>query len=427
MPGWAAVERWLEAVLDDVRVVVDNGQSFDRLDYSRADSEGNRLPETVIAIGGGTLSRGLTLEGLVVSYFTRTSNTYDTLLQMGRWFGFRSGYEDLPRMWLQRSLEQEFRFLALVEEEIRRDMRDMERMRKTPRELGVRVRAHPGRLEIVARNKMQHAEKVRITYSGQRMQTFILHELDQGVIAANQEAARNAVRRATELAPAVKAPNRARWLIKDLPTEVVTQLLKTYQFHPEQLSLKSEDMVGWIQNAIPERSWNLVVAGGKTGPSLVNGELTDLGSMDLGMGEPVPAINRSPLASSDPGVANLKALLSTEDWFADLDRSKIKSLEEAKKNPREVRRELANGRGLILLMPISRHSGPGRAQAQIASRRRMRAPDHLMGVGIIFPEVDEGNPGSAAYYSVMADWEPEMVDEFEPPEDREADFDGAAI
>ncbi|MDA4133823.1 MAG: Z1 domain-containing protein, partial [Thaumarchaeota archaeon] len=121
LPMWSDIEQELGRVLSDVRVVVDNGESEDRLDYDRFE-DGDPVAETVIAVGGGTLSRGLTLEGLVVSYFTRTSNTYDTLLQMGRWFGYRPGYEDLPRIWMQPSLAEEFKFLSLIEEEIRQDM-----------------------------------------------------------------------------------------------------------------------------------------------------------------------------------------------------------------------------------------------------------------------------------------------------------------
>src|SRR5699024_10371490 len=180
LPRWEEVLPFISKVLGDVRVVVDNGSSTDRLDYS-SKAGGEPKPETVIAVGGGTLSRGLTLEGLVVSYFTRTSNTYDTLLQMGRWFGFRPGYEDLARIWMQRSLQEEFRLLAVVEEAVRHDMRYLEEMNRTPRELGIRVRAHPGRLAIVARNKMGRAEQIRVTYSGQRLQTFIFDELNTDV------------------------------------------------------------------------------------------------------------------------------------------------------------------------------------------------------------------------------------------------------
>ena len=189
LPMWSQVEQELASVLRDVRVVVDNGSSDDRLDYNRV-ANGVPVAETVIAVGGGTLSRGLTLEGLVVSYFTRTSDTYDTLLQMGRWFGYRPGYEDLPRIWMQPSLAVEFKFLSLVEEEIRQDMHHMERMKVTPREMGVRVRAHPGRLAIVARNKMHHADIVRVSYSGERLQTFIFDETNSQVIERQPQGGR---------------------------------------------------------------------------------------------------------------------------------------------------------------------------------------------------------------------------------------------
>ena len=106
---------YIEPVLQDMDVKVDNYKSEDRLDYT-----GER--KTVIVIGGNTLSRGLTLEGLVVSYFVRTASAYDTLLQMGRWFGYRSGYEDLPRIWMTRELEEQFMALATVEAEIRDDV-----------------------------------------------------------------------------------------------------------------------------------------------------------------------------------------------------------------------------------------------------------------------------------------------------------------
>ncbi|MDT1827765.1 hypothetical protein FPK45_22360, partial [Acinetobacter baumannii] len=88
-------------VLRVLRVVVDNGKEAhaDRLVYD------DEHPSTVIVVGGGTLSRGLTLEGLFVSFFTRSSKAYDTLLQMGRWFGYRPGYEDLQRIWLAEGLD----------------------------------------------------------------------------------------------------------------------------------------------------------------------------------------------------------------------------------------------------------------------------------------------------------------------------------
>ena len=228
LPMWSQVEQELASVLRDVRVVVDNGSSDDRLDYNRV-ADGEPVAETVIAVGGGTLSRGLTLEGLVVSYFTRTSNTYDTLLQMGRWFGYRPGYEDLPRIWMQPSLAAEFKFLSLVEEEIRQDMYHMERMKVTPREMGVRVRAHPGRLAIVARNKMHHADIVRVSYSGERNQTFIFDETNSQVIAANRKAVVDFLAACRETSPMNKAPKAPRWSFADVPADKVVSFISSYR------------------------------------------------------------------------------------------------------------------------------------------------------------------------------------------------------
>ena len=63
------------------------------------------------------LARGLTIEGLTVSFFVRSASAYDTLLQMGRWFGYRFGYEDLPRLWMTRELRLYFEHLAVVVED----------------------------------------------------------------------------------------------------------------------------------------------------------------------------------------------------------------------------------------------------------------------------------------------------------------------
>lgn len=425
IPDWDEVAKQLGRVLNDTRVVVDNGYSLDRLDYGRVDEEtGTPIPETVIAVGGGTLSRGLTLEGLIVSYFTRTSNTYDTLLQMGRWFGYRPGYEDLPRIWMQNSLAEEFRFLALVEDEIRKDMHHMERMGKTPRELGVRVRAHPGRLAIVAKNKMRHADVVRVSYSGQRLQTFILEETDAAIIESNQEAARGLIRNCLAKGPAHRSGEAARWLFKDIDTDAIISLLTSYRFHDDQVNMRSDHMIGWLQRSAARSLWNVAVVGSDHQYYRPDRTPIDLGSVDLGLESVIPAVNRAPLWNSPIGTANIKALLSHYDWFLDLDREAIGRLDEqARRDPRGVRQELADQHGLLILYPVSKSSTPLNAAAiKSGSRRDMHAPDHLVGLGLIFPELDrEGVAEQGTYYSVHPDWEVESVADEDIPEDREAD------
>lgn len=121
------------------------------LDYSKTSATGGLR---VIAVGGNSLSRGITLEGLSTSYFMRNAHAYDTLLQMGRWFGFRDGYGDLCRLWLPEEIAASYRHVAAAVAELKADFRRMERRKATPREFGLRVRSHPGTLLITARNKM---------------------------------------------------------------------------------------------------------------------------------------------------------------------------------------------------------------------------------------------------------------------------------
>lgn len=119
--SWPAVQAHLHESVSAVNVVEVNSRSVGSLDYSGHDSIGLN----VIAVGGLSLSRGLTLEGLVVSYFLRNSMMYDTLLQMGRWFGYRPGYEDLCRVWMPEEAQGWYAHIAESIEELRDELARM--------------------------------------------------------------------------------------------------------------------------------------------------------------------------------------------------------------------------------------------------------------------------------------------------------------
>ena len=89
------------------------------------------------------MSRGLTLEGLSVSYFLRASRMYDTLLQMGRWFGYRPGYVDLCRLYTTSELREYYSHITMATEELRREFDLMADRGMTPSDFGLRVRSHP--------------------------------------------------------------------------------------------------------------------------------------------------------------------------------------------------------------------------------------------------------------------------------------------
>jgi hypothetical protein len=416
-PAWEAVASTLPSVISDVRVVVDNGSSDDRLDYGRVDADGNPITETVIAIGGGTLSRGLTLEGLMVSYFTRTAATYDTLLQMGRWFGYRPGYEDLPRIWMTRDLREDFEFLSLVEEEIRQDMHRLEFMAVTPREMGLRIRAHPGRLAITAAGKMFHADVVQLSYAGQRHQTIVLHERETDLLRANIELTREFLAYCGSSAErGISSPARTQFF--DIPAGKIVGYLSDFKFHPEQPGLRGDHIVGWINRAAAASRWNVVVIGNSKRHRDIDGNPVELGELDLGLELPLPLVNRAPLAAVGH-CANIKALLSQQDWVADFDPALVAETKPRSQSFQDFRRQEGGSSGLLIVYGVSPHSVPLRA-TQRTSRRPMRAEVPIIGLGLVFPDADSGFEGrDGAYYAVKPDWTPITDEELDLPVDRE--------
>ena len=181
--SWPQVEAELHAAAAKIEVITVNSTAGVPLDYKEHEAEGR----SVIAIGGDKLSRGLTLEGLSISYFLRTSRMYDTLMQMGRWFGYRPGYLDLCRLFTTRTLISWYRHIALAEVELRREFDYMVASRQTPLDYGLRVRTHPQGMIVTALNKMCHAQKLELCWAGVLVQTTQLPK-DETRLVANFKA-----------------------------------------------------------------------------------------------------------------------------------------------------------------------------------------------------------------------------------------------
>ncbi len=183
--SWGDVQAVLKKSIDPIEVISVNTGSTDSLDYSKSNYPDGR---SVIAVGGLSLSRGLTLEGLLVSYFLRNSIMYDTLMQMGRWFGYRDGYEDLCRIFMTPDASSWYAHIADATEELRSDFTAMEKAKLTPLEFGLRIRSHPTALIVTARNKMRNGKAVphQIALEGRLIETLVLSS-NKEVIDANLE------------------------------------------------------------------------------------------------------------------------------------------------------------------------------------------------------------------------------------------------
>jgi hypothetical protein len=180
--NWSDIESELPRVLDLTTIRAINGSSSDLLDYRQ--NEGTGI--SVIAVGGDKLSRGLTLEGLTVSYFLRASQMYDTLMQMGRWFGYRDGYADLIRIYTTPDLLRAYEHIARASEELREEFEYMVSIGATPREFGLRVRAHPTMM-ITSPMKMRQGERLRLSYQGDISESTVFDKSDT-IIRSNLQA-----------------------------------------------------------------------------------------------------------------------------------------------------------------------------------------------------------------------------------------------
>ena len=177
---WDEIQPCLYKAVKKIKVMAINGSSADALEYY--DNEKSGI--SVIAIGGDKLSRGLTLEGLSVSYFLRASKMYDTLMQMGRWFGYRPGYVDLCRLFTSGELNEWFRHITMASEELREEFDAMWNAKATPEQYSLKVRTHPGQLQITAITKMRNVENKIVSWSGRLVETYQL-PIDKGIIRKN--------------------------------------------------------------------------------------------------------------------------------------------------------------------------------------------------------------------------------------------------
>lgn len=363
----------LRGVLRDCRVIMDNSGSVERLDYENG-------PVVAIAVGGNTLSRGLTLEGLLVSYFVRAVTVYDTLLQMGRWFGYRTGYADLPRIWMTDELIDWFRHLATVEVEMRRDIDIYLTEDKTPRSFAVRLRTHPS-LKVTAAAKMADAVNAHAGYGGKRVQTRYFHTNAEWLLG-NQAAARALVSQGLAVgAKLERRPDEGLFIIRDVPSDLVLDFLRTYRFHENSQEADAELMGRYIDRRIQYTGalgrWDVAILGNVPGSPDENFEFAE--------GIAVKRIIRSRLKTPGTDYADIKTLMSRRDAAIDLD-CDIANLTEQQIFAERTKR--LPDIGLLVLYPIDKLSEP---QPSKASRTALDAAEHVVGAGFVFPKPVEGD------------------------------------
>jgi hypothetical protein len=234
---WEEVLLHLNEAVSRIEVRAIHGGSRDALDYY---DHKNGL--SVIAVGGNKLSRGLTLEGLSVSYYLRSSRMYDTLMQMGRWFGYRPGYVDLCRLFTSRELNEWFCHITHASEELREEFDYMADVAgSTPEQYALKVRTHPGVLQISASNKLRSAVTIHITWAGRLVESYEFRKSDD-IIRSNLAAARNFI--STLPRNFTNANNNYLW--KDIVAEDVISFLNNIHTLENMKAYDPQNLIRFI-------------------------------------------------------------------------------------------------------------------------------------------------------------------------------------
>ena len=267
--SWVDIRAVLPDVLSDIRVREINGKAKDALDYAENDGTGLK----VIAIGGDKLARGLTLEGLCTSYFLRTARMYDTLMQMGRWFGYRDGYLDVCRLYTSQEMVEWFGHIADAAEELRQEFDNMVAAGATPRQFGLRVKSHSV-LTVTSRAKMRNARAMQLTYSGDLLQTIVFPNRKDDITANFKATDRfiNALGPSMDLNDQHFVPQGQKWnghLWRDVPALSVISFLRDYRTHPASFRIMSPLIADFIEEMNKDReltSWTVALIGKDSGP-----------------------------------------------------------------------------------------------------------------------------------------------------------------
>jgi hypothetical protein len=396
IPTWDDISPLLHQVAARIQVKKINGTAKDILDYWGSPNGLN-----VIAIGGDKLSRGLTLEGLSVSYYLRASKMYDTLMQMGRWFGYRPGYLDLCRLYTTDELVEWYQHITVASEELRKEFDYMANMSATPEEFGLKVRTHPSGLIITGANKMRNGTVMQLSFAGTISETYLFYK-DENFIRRNLKATEDLI-----LGLGTYSIEKNNFIWKQISGSKIVDFLTNYQSHPNARLANTRSLVDYIQAQLKQNelaSWTIALIS----KSKAENKYT-IAELEVGLTKrenvadpslPEYRLSKSRLLNPPDEMLDFSASVQEEIISITKERRQEAGKPESKsKTPDgKVIREKRNPRnGLLLLYPLD----PKAISSEIP----------VIGFGISFPS---SNSAKSVEYKVNnVYWEQEFLDSYE--------------
>lgn len=226
---WEEIAESMFQAIENIQIkVVNSSKTSEKLEYPKNDSL------RVIAIGGLALSRGLTLEGLIISYFYRNTSTYDVLMQMGRWFGYRKNYEDLFRIWTCKDSADWYAEIAEATDELKKDMQRMRDLGLKPKDFGIRVRNNSSDLQITSYNKMRNSTdeyEMRSYFGGIIETAYLNYNVNSHInnYTAVSDFVDNCISHGKLYEKIGTVTGVERYMINDVPKSMIIDLLKRLQ------------------------------------------------------------------------------------------------------------------------------------------------------------------------------------------------------
>lgn len=379
---WEQVQMRLASAVHHIEVKLVNSRTAASDDWDAIYSTDRAR---VIAVGGDVLSRGLTLEGLCVTYFRRKSVAYDTLMQMGRWFGYREGYSDVCKLWIDPEVAGWYSFIAEATLELRDQISRMRSLEQTPREFGLAVRRHPGSaLMATALNKRRHSEIAQKVSLRDKTIESVRFEADEEINKANYFAAERLIRALVDGNKRSATRQGHAWWT-EVPSSLVTELISDFTTAKSDLLFSDRVIEGHLLNTKAEwmKNWDLVVMSGDgqedAFPGLIPGKKVKRAIYERG-GTLYAGGQKLRLGGKgDEGLV-----------LSDEVRSKV-AAECAPKEPsdRDFRKELTKPLLIVYPIELSRPSDSAGAQKQIeAGFKRFSSADpsfKLIGIHIALP------------------------------------------
>jgi hypothetical protein len=381
--------RNMKLFMETFQVILDNSSSDERLSFEEK--------FWGIVVGGNTLSRGLTIEGLTTSYFLRASKMYDSLMQMGRWFGYRPGYLDLKRIFITEGLRNRFYEMASVENEIREEIRSMAENEDRPIDLRIRIRQHPG-MTVTARNKMKTASAVSYSFSGRRVQPRYLNASDK-TLKGNRQAVESLIESLNNKAQSGFKNFRTSLLFKDVTKEQILHFLDDYEISKANKRMTNPFLQKYIEGNEQISSFNVAVMS----------QISEGSSFDFKNGESISLLNRSYsadyISDLDPEAIYVKGLAIPRDEMIDMADSlphkpenvdKVVEFEGGEKKSFSYLRRHYRPKStpLLVIYPINNLSPTSEEKDEGNFKiKAVQASDILFGVMFVFPEEETPTEG----------------------------------